>query len=155
VRLCDGHFFPIQRTAATPAETCSSFCPASHTKVFSGSSIDRAVARDGGRYADLANAYAYRDRVVPGCTCNGKDAFGLARVQVADDPTLRPGDIVATETGFATYNGNGGRKRGADFTPIDASRGQSEWRRQLAKTPIAPTPVPVSVVLDRQAQLAR
>jgi hypothetical protein len=162
VRLCDGHFFPIQRTAATAVETCSSFCPASRTKVFSGSSIDHATARDGSRYADLATAYAYRDRIVPGCTCNGKDAFGLARVQVADDPTLRPGDIVATENGFAAYNGNGGRKHGADFTPIDAARGQSEWRRQLAKTPIAPTPVPTSSVESirhdaggRQAQLAR
>ena len=30
------------------------------------------------------------------CTCNGKDAFGLAKIDVASDPTLKPGDIVAT-----------------------------------------------------------
>ena len=38
----------------------------------------------------------YRQKIVEGCTCNGKDSFGLARIDVASDPTLRPGDIVAT-----------------------------------------------------------
>ena len=85
VRLCDGRFFPIQRSAATPVEICNSFCPASHTKIFSGGSIDHAVARDGTRYAELGNAFAYRDHVVPGCTCNGKDAFGLAPIKAAED----------------------------------------------------------------------
>lgn len=162
VRLCDGRFFPIQRTAATPADVCNAFCPASRTKIFSGSSIEHAVAGDGSRYADLGNAYAFRDRIVPGCTCNGRDAFGLAHMQAADDPTLRPGDVVATESGFVSYTG-GGRKH-ADFTPIDSSRGhRPEWRRQLAKTPIAPNPVPTSALPalkshdagDRQAQLSR
>lgn len=44
VRLCDGRFFPIQRTSATPVEVCNSFCPAAKTKIFSGSAIDHAVA---------------------------------------------------------------------------------------------------------------
>src|SRR5262245_31582487 len=41
VRLCDGRYFPIQRhSGATPAQACSSFCPASQTKIYNGSSID-------------------------------------------------------------------------------------------------------------------
>jgi hypothetical protein len=137
VRLCDGRFFPIQRSAATPAEICNSFCPASRTKIFSGSSIDQAVAHDGARYADLASAFVYRSRTVEGCTCNGKDAFGLANMKASEDPTLRPGDVVATEEGFVSYSG--AKKRGADFTPIESAAGLSaELRRQLSRTRIAP-----------------
>jgi hypothetical protein len=138
VRLCDGRFVPIQRSGATPAEICSSFCPASRTQVFSGSSIDHAVARDGTHYADLSNANVYRDKIVPGCTCNGKDAFGLVNMKAAEDPTLRPGDVVATDTGFVTYSG--GRKHSADFTPIASSHSglSGQWRRELSQTRITP-----------------
>jgi hypothetical protein len=161
VRLCDGRFFPIQRSGATPAEICRSFCPASHTKVFSGGTIDHAVARDGTHYADLSSAFVYRDKVVPGCTCNGKDAFGLADMKAAEDPTLRPGDVVATNDGFVTYNG--GRKQSADFTPIDSTHSglSAQWRRELAQTRITPShpvasPAPTTDGLasdrDRRAQ---
>src|SRR5512139_2762012 len=35
VRLCDGRFFPVQRHEGTaPEQTCSSFCPASQTKIY-------------------------------------------------------------------------------------------------------------------------
>ena len=106
VRTCDGRYFPLQRHAgATPAELCKSFCPAAKTMVFSGSKIDTAVAPNGTRYADLDNAFAYRDKVTDSCSCNGKDGLGLARVEASGDPTLRPGDIVATDGGLATYSG--------------------------------------------------
>jgi hypothetical protein len=167
VRLCDGRFFPIQRTAATPAEICNSFCPATRTKIFSGGSIDHAVAHDGARYADLANAFVYRSRVVPGCSCNGKDAFGLAPIQATDDPTLRQGDVVATEDGFVAYSGS--RKKTAAFTPIGSASGVSaDSRRQLARTRIAPATTPAAPAQvtnsaaasgrdgnDRQVQLER
>ena len=65
-------------------------------------------ARDGARYADLDSAYVYREHLVPNCTCNGKDAFGLATFDVKSDPTLRPGDIVATKNGFMAYAGKRG-----------------------------------------------
>jgi Protein of unknown function (DUF2865) len=78
VRLCDGRYFPIQRHAGlSPAQACSSFCPASATKIYSGSTIEHATAPDGKRYSELGTAFTYRDKLVPGCTCNGKDAFGL------------------------------------------------------------------------------
>jgi hypothetical protein len=97
VRLCDGRYFPMQRHAnATTIQLCNAFCPAAKTQVFSGSQIDQAVANNGTRYAKLENAFVYREKIVPGCTCNGKDAFGLAKIDAAHDPTLRPGDIVAS-----------------------------------------------------------
>jgi len=97
VRLCDGRYFPMQRHAnATSIQLCNAFCPATKTQVFNGSLIDHAVASNGARYANLDNAFVYREKIVPGCTCNGKDAFGLAKIDAAHDPTLRPGDIVAS-----------------------------------------------------------
>jgi len=97
VRLCDGRYFPMQRHAnATSIQLCNAFCPAAKTQVFNGSQIDHAVASNGARYANLDNAFVYREKIVPGCTCNGKDAFGLAKIDAAHDPTLRPGDIVAS-----------------------------------------------------------
>jgi uncharacterized protein DUF2865 len=97
VRLCDGRYFPMQRHGnATSIQLCNAFCPAAKTQVFNGSQIDHAVAQNGARYANLEKAFVYRQKIVEGCTCNGKDAFGLAKIDVASDPTLKPGDIVAT-----------------------------------------------------------
>jgi hypothetical protein len=135
VRTCDGRYFPLQRQAGTsPNDLCRSFCPAAKTMVFSGSKIDTAVSQNGARYADLDSAFAYRDKMTDNCSCNGKDGLGLARVDGAD-PTLRPGDIVATSDGLATYNG---RSNAAEYTPINTS--SSEWARRLADVKIEPAP---------------
>ena len=118
VRLCDGQHFPLERMAnATAIETCRSMCPASKTKVFFGSEINGAVAKDGARYADLDNAFIYRKEMVANCTCNGKDAFGLAPFDMASDPTLRPGDIVSTKQGLMAFTGKAGSV--AQYTPVD------------------------------------
>jgi hypothetical protein len=141
VRLCDGRYFPIQRHGganggSSPSQACSSFCPASATKIYNGNSIDHAVASDGKRYSELPAAFAYREKLVPGCTCNGRDAFGLVNTPVAEDPTLRPGDIVATTSGLMAYNSG---PAGPSFTPINAYAGLSpDLRRQLTETKIEP-----------------
>ncbi len=138
VRLCDGRYFPIQPHAGvTLAQACSSFCPASATKIYSGSAIEHATAPDGKRYAELPTAFTYRDKLIPGCTCNGRDAFGLVTPPVAEDPTLRAGDIVATNSGLMAYDSTPGRPAG--FTPIASYNGLSaDVRRQLTETKIAP-----------------
>ncbi len=120
VRLCDGQHFPMEQMAsATPAETCRAICPNSQTKVYFGAEIGGAVARDGARYSELNTAFLYRKQLVANCTCNGKDAFGLAPLDVKTDPTLRPGDIVSTKEGLETYSGKNGPS-GA-FTPVSPS----------------------------------
>jgi len=60
---------------------------------------------------------------VPGCTCNGKDAVGLAPVKIADDPTLRKGDIVASPDGLVVANRSANDRRGAavNFSPLPES----------------------------------
>jgi hypothetical protein len=134
VRTCDGRYFPMQRHAgASPVEACRSFCPAAKTVVLTGSKIESAVAHNGTRYADLNTAFAYRKKVVADCTCNGKDEFGLARVGAETDPTLRPGDIVATNKGLGTYAG-----KSAAITPINPA--SSEWARRVAEMKVRPAP---------------
>ena len=117
VRLCDGQHFPMEQMAsATPIETCRAICPSSQTKVYFGAEIGGAVARDGAHYSDLNTAFLYRKQLVANCTCNGKDAFGLAPLDVKTDPTLRPGDIVSTKDGLQTYSGKSGPS--SAFTPV-------------------------------------
>ncbi|MDT3685469.1 MAG: DUF2865 domain-containing protein [Pseudorhodoplanes sp.] len=131
VRLCDGRHFPINyRRGAEAAEICSALCPAASTKVFSGSTIDTAVASDGRSYKDLPAAFTYRSEVVSGCTCNGKDVFGLAQIDAEKDPTLQPGDIVATSQGFVVA---GRTRQSINFSPL-----RGEMRSKLFAVKIAP-----------------
>jgi hypothetical protein len=170
VRLCDGYFFPLARSfSMSPAEQCRSFCPAAKTKVFGGNGINQSSAADGSRYANLDTALLYRTRTVNNCTCNGRDAFGVARLDVANDPTLRPGDIVAIDGGFAAYTGSKSAARSnSGFTPIAQYSGVSnDTRRKLSETKvlparqaaappaIAPTENRSASRVERRAQLLR
>ncbi len=144
VRTCDGAHFPLQRNA-NPAELCNSFCPAAKTKVFSGNNIDTAVAGDGSRYADLDNAFVYRQKLSADCTCNGKTPWGVAKIDAANDPTLRPGDIVATPKGLVAFNGSAGAKeQAANFTPV-SNYGQfsPDTRAKLSELRVMPVHPPV------------
>lgn len=134
VRLCDGHPFPVQTSGSSSAQACAAMCPAAQTKVFSGSSIDHAVANDGKRYSDLPTAFTFRKQLVNSCTCNGKTAGGLVRVDVKSDPTLRAGDIVATNNGLVSYRGSNGKT--AEFSPVQD--------RKLANIEIRQAPIVVS-----------
>lgn len=129
VRLCDGESFPLEHlTNATPVETCRAMCPASKTKIFYGSEIGSAVAKDGARYAALDTAFIYRQQIVPNCTCNGRNARGLAPFDLSSDPTLRPGDIVSTKQGFMAFTGKSGTAEA--FTPVDPASIATELNSQ-------------------------
>jgi Protein of unknown function (DUF2865) len=136
VRTCDGQYFPVRAHAGmSAAEACRAFCPASQTRLYSGSTIDYATAHDGSRYAALDTAYAYRRHLVAGCTCNGRDQFGLAHVDVANDPTLRPGDVVATKDGMVAFTGR--TNKTANFTPVESySHFSKNYRDRLAEMEI-------------------
>ena len=134
VRTCDGHFFPVTaQPGMSAADACHAFCPASKTAIFTGGSIDNAVAQNGSRYAELPKAFLYRKQLVSGCTCNGRDQFGLAQVDIKNDPTLQPGDVVATTQGMVAFSGRQGAT--ARFTPA---------RGEVAKMRIASPARPVT-----------
>lgn len=133
VRLCDGRYFPVARPASgTPIQLCQALCPASRTKVFHGSEIKFAVAADGSRYGDLDNAFVYRERIVADCTCNGRDAFGMAPVDISLDPTLRPGDIVASGDGVKAVHGGGRRTASTDAGTVPPQVGPGRDMRRRA-----------------------
>jgi len=122
VRSCDGKYFPLMRGAASPAQLCQAFCPASPTKVFFGSRIDIAYAATGERYADSENAFAYRKALRADCTCNGHNPAGLASVDLAMDGSLRSGDALATASGLVAYSGiRVGNDQTLDLTPLPAA----------------------------------
>jgi hypothetical protein len=119
VRTCDGRYFPISGPDnQSRVASCNSFCPASETRVVYGSNIDNAATESGKPYPELPNAFRYRDEIVTGCTCNGKDQFGLAPIKVENDPTVRKGDLVAGDHGLMVA-GRSADKRGAslNFSP--------------------------------------
>ncbi|MBW7969241.1 DUF2865 domain-containing protein [Bradyrhizobium sp. BR 10289] len=124
VRGCDGRYFPAQgNDAESKAQSCKSFCPTSETSLVYGGNIDDATTDKGKPYSDLPNAFRYRNEIVAGCTCNGKDPVGLAQVKVEDDPTLRKGDIVASSDGLVVANRNANDRRGVamNFSPLPDS----------------------------------
>jgi len=90
------------------------------------------------------------------CCWRGGSGLGLVNTAVADDPTLRPGDIVATNTGLMAYSAG---PNGSTFTPISTSVGLSaDLRRQLTETKIEPAaegPEPLPPVRQAEATSAR
>jgi hypothetical protein len=119
VRTCDGRYFPISGPdSQSKAASCNNFCPASETRLVYGNTIDNAATETGKPYSELPNAFRFRNEIVVGCTCNGKDQIGLAPVSIEKDPTLRKGDLVAGANGLVVANGSADR-RGAqlNFSP--------------------------------------
>ena len=128
VRSCDGRYFPITGSDnQSRAAACDHFCPASQTSLVYGSDIDSAVTETGEPYSDLPNAFRYRNELVAGCTCNGKDSVGLAPVSIDNDTTLRRGDLVAGADGLQVVTRGADHRAGANFTPLPRSA-QSRYR---------------------------
>ena len=140
VRSCDGKYFPLMRSNASPVAMCQAFCPASATKVFYGSNIDGATAQGGERYADSENAFAYRKALRADCTCNGRDSAGLAPVDLTLDTSLRAGDVIATTDGLVAYSGvRLGNSQTAEFTPVSSYPGlTADVRARLGEMKVAP-----------------
>jgi hypothetical protein len=140
VRSCDGRYFPLARSNASPVQMCQAFCPASPTKVFYGSNIDSASSTTGERYGDSENAFAYRKALRADCTCNGRDSAGLAPVDLTLDTSLRSGDVIATTDGLVAYSGvRLGVGQTAEFTPVASFPGlTADVRARLGEMKVAP-----------------
>ena len=94
-----------------------------------GGNIDNAATEGGKPYSELPNAFRYRNEIVAGCTCNGKDQIGLAPVRIENDPTLRKGDLVAGANGLLIA-GRSADRRGASLNLSPAPKSVlSHYRR--------------------------
>jgi hypothetical protein len=133
VRTCDGRYFPISAADnQSRAASCNSFCPASETRVVYGSNIDNAATEAGKPYSELPNAFRYRNELVAGCTCNGKDQIGLAPVKIENDPTLRRGDIVARPDGLMVAGRAADRRSASlNFSPVS-----EQMRSRFQRMPV-------------------
>ena len=151
VRMCDGRYFPMSnRAGASAVELCRSFCPNAPTQIFSGSKIDHSTAPGGRRYSETPNAFVYREKLVADCTCDGKSPTGLVRLDPREDPTLRPGDFVATGQGLMAYRGGNGAS--TEFSAISNVPGISaNLRTQLSATKVAPGKQPLEEQPDPEA----
>jgi hypothetical protein len=106
VRTCDGFYFPLTPQAGNgdAQALCQSLCPAAKTDVYyrRGDAMDEARNRSGKSYASLPEAFTYRKQLKPDCTCR---SAGTKAMSVANDPTLRSGDLVVTQTAVVVFRG--------------------------------------------------
>ncbi len=107
MRRCDGYIFPLGRLHARAdlpvhAAACAAACPNAPTELFTlapgRGELEQSVALDGRPYLRASTANLYRRTRVENCSCQPPGAVGLL-MPLAEDRTLRPGDVVASEEG--------------------------------------------------------
>jgi hypothetical protein len=104
VRTCDGYAFPVANGGdeAMTAYLCKTACPGAETQVYMrhpGADMNTALAANKHRtpYAKLKAADLFKTASVNACTCRPRGAIPTGPVY--DDPTLRPGDMIAVGGG--------------------------------------------------------
>jgi hypothetical protein len=108
VRACDAFFFPVSERVSpagfeTDAERCAAMCPNQSAWLFAhriGASPREAVALDGTRYADLPNAFAFRERFDPACRCRASpevservDSWAPAEPEATETAAVDPPEL--------------------------------------------------------------
>ncbi len=108
VRSCDGFYFPIS-FATVPArfgddeKTCKALCPAADASLFTyrnpGEDMNSAVSLGGQSYSSIPNAFAYRQKFNPTCSCKAAGQSWADALKNIDDKSTaaQQGDIVVTE----------------------------------------------------------
>lgn len=143
VRTCDGFFFPAGPALSGDGRraqqmTCNSMCPGAEVAVYTvgnQGSIEDATGPRGQSYSALRTAFRFRQGVDRTCSCQGNATNGLARLPITHDFTLRPGDVVVTDTGVRVFRG-GARfpYRNQDFVEARSyGRLPSDVQRRVAE----------------------
>lgn len=149
VRSCDGYYFPVGPVTAAAgrraqADACNAMCPGATVRLYSSrnGTIETARSETGQAYGSMATAFRYRERLEPGCSCQASVTQGLARLAMAQDYTLREGDVVVTDVGVRVFRG-GGRfpHQPRDFvTARSYGRLSPDLRRRVAEIETARLP---------------
>ena len=125
VRTCDGRYFPYPGSKGDrDVKACDAVCPSSEMKLYSGSEINTATSEQGKPYLKLANAFRFQRETVASCSCNARTGFGLTRISIENDGTLRSGDIVAESRRLMVATvAEGARGKGRIvFRPLSADK---------------------------------
>lgn len=115
---------------AADVRTCEAICPAAEVKLYSGSDIDSATTEAGESCKALPDAFRFLRAIVPHFACSAGASTGLSPIAIADDMTLRNGDIVAADDGSRIAAVFGGQKRSVLFRPL--SKAQALGRSRLS-----------------------
>lgn len=109
VRTCDGYMFPLgarhsQQEVPTHQAACAAACPDAPTALYTlpwgKTELDQVVSLKGQPYLAAAWANVYKTKRVESCNCRAPGSTA-APLSIEHDPTIRPGDIVATKTSAA------------------------------------------------------
>ncbi len=132
VRTCDGYFFPVanlnhKSDIATHQAICNSLCPDSETKLFvipNGSeNIDEAKEAHGDElYSQLMAKIKSSDAKPAACGCHSTAGAPVDNKAVLNDPTLRAGDTVVTNSGVRVFKGGAYPYKSTDFLSLAESR---------------------------------
>src|SRR4051794_34470068 len=107
-RSCDGAYFPIS-FATVPSrfpddeKTCKSLCPASEATLYAyrnpGEDMNQAVSITGQPYSAMPNAFRYRNKFVPTCSCKAAGQTWSDALKSIDEKAAaeQQGDIIVTE----------------------------------------------------------
>jgi hypothetical protein len=106
VRTCDGFYFPVSYSAnqakfRDDEQACQRMCPAAEVMLFTyrnpGEDVSQAVSVSGQPYANLPNAFKYRQEFNPACSCKRPGESWTEALKHLDDTTVERGDIIVTE----------------------------------------------------------
>ena len=149
VRSCDGYYFPVGPVTSgagrsAQADACNAMCPGATVRLYSSrnGTIETARSETGQAYGAMATAFRYRERLEPGCSCQASVTQGLARLAMAQDYTLREGDLVVMDAGVRVFRG-GGRfpHQPRDFVTARAyGRLSPDMRRRVSEIETASLP---------------
>ena len=135
VRLCDGAYFPVSSGAreASDEAICRGLCPDADTAIYlepkRSDDIADAVSKTGRPYSELPTALRYRTAFDKTCVCHRDLA---PHYSLADDSTLRKGDVVITPNGPAVFEGAAGLPhRSDDFVALAKARLPAQQRSEL------------------------
>ncbi|KAA2242048.1 DUF2865 domain-containing protein [Salinarimonas soli] len=113
VRLCDGYFFPLGNLASDRDRplhqaSCEAACPQAEMALFTlprgSADIGAARGSDGRPYRSLPQAFAHQSRRPAACSCQGPDNIA-SRLNPAQDPTLRRGDVIVGAVSAVAFAG--------------------------------------------------
>ncbi|MEX1180832.1 MAG: DUF2865 domain-containing protein [Cucumibacter sp.] len=151
VRACDGYFWPVSYSTLSEfltndAAVCSQQCPMGQVDLYyyrnPGEEPESMVNLAGQRYADLPNAFRYREQFDAACACEQRINYGTIQLAGADG-AVRQATVEFGDQTFPMPRRDPRRTieiavSTAEFVPMPRRR------PALAGEPVVALPVPMS-----------